>query len=136
MYTPGRHILSEFHESDRDIFGDPQRIKNLMNKAACVSGASILRSVFQRFDPHGVSGVVVIAESHIAVHTWPEYGYAAVDLVTRSERIDPWKAHRLLKNGLAAQSVSSKELRRGKIVEYEHINKDDEKLRRTSGRCL
>jgi len=111
----GYHLLIEFYGCGHDILNDVGKIKSLMDEAALVSGASIVESVFHRFSPHGVSGVVVIAESHLAIHTWPEHGYASVDLFTCGEEVDPWKAYEFLKKGLAPQSTSTKEILRGEI---------------------
>jgi S-adenosylmethionine decarboxylase proenzyme len=86
-----------------------------MEEAAITSGASIVQSVFHLFNPHGISGVVVIAESHLAIHTWPEYGYSAVDIFTCGEEVDPWRAYRYLKENLGAGSSSSVEMSRGEI---------------------
>lgn len=117
MSVLGCQILSEFYGCDRDILNHVGRIKELMNEAARICGASILGSVFHRFNPHGVSGVVVIAESHMAIHTWPEYGLAAVDLFTCGKGADPWQAQKFLAKGFDAQSISTKEIRRGEIME-------------------
>jgi S-adenosylmethionine decarboxylase proenzyme len=97
------------------MLNDVGKIKGLMDEAAAVSGASIVESIFHRYSPHGVSGVVVIEESHLAIHTWPEYGYAAVDLFTCGEEVDPWKAYEFLKKGLVPQSTSTQEIIRGEI---------------------
>ncbi|MFQ5582876.1 MAG: adenosylmethionine decarboxylase, partial [Calditrichia bacterium] len=86
-----------------------------MKRAALECNATILSSVFQTFNPHGVSGVVVIAESHLAIHTWPEYGYAAVDVFTCGETVDPWVATRFLQEALRAKKVSTVEMKRGEI---------------------
>lgn len=115
MRALGYHLLIEFYGCDHDLLNNVGKIKNLMDEAAIVSEASIVESVFHRFNPHGVSGVVVIAESHLAIHTWPEYGYAAVDLFTCGEVVDPWKAYEFLRKGLKPQSTSTKEILRGKI---------------------
>ncbi len=68
-----------------------------MRQAAEEAGATIVDSSFHRFLPHGISGVVVIAESHLAIHTWPEYGYAAIDLFTCGDEVNPWKAFEFLR---------------------------------------
>jgi len=115
MKSLGRHLLTEFYGCDREILNDPDRIKRIMEEAAITSGASIVQSVFHLFNPHGISGVVVIAESHLAIHTWPEYGYSAVDIFTCGEEVDPWRAHHHLKEKLKAGSTSTMELLRGKI---------------------
>ena len=83
--------------------------------AARVSGATIVSDTFHHFSPHGVSGAVIIAESHLAIHTWPEYGYAAVDLFTCGDTVDGEQAFRSLKDALGAEQVSTMELRRGMV---------------------
>jgi S-adenosylmethionine decarboxylase proenzyme len=116
MKSLGRHLLAEFHGCDCAILNDCDRVKQIMEEAAITSGASIVQSVFHLFNPHGISGVVVIAESHLAVHTWPEYGYSAVDIFTCGEEVDPWRAYHYLKEKLAAASTSTVEMFRGKIA--------------------
>ncbi|HUV46482.1 MAG TPA: adenosylmethionine decarboxylase, partial [Dehalococcoidia bacterium] len=69
------------------------------------------------FSPHGVSGVVNIAESHISIHTWPEYRYAAVDVFTCGDKVEPEEAAKLIVEKLEAQNHSVIELRRGIVVD-------------------
>ena len=115
MKSLGRHLLTELYECDCETLNDPDRIKKIMEEAAITSGASIVQSVFHLFNPHGISGVVVIAESHLAIHTWPEYGYSAVDIFTCGEEVDPWRACHYLKEELKAGSTSTVEISRGAI---------------------
>lgn len=115
MKALGRHILAEFFECDTQILNDSHLIEIYMKQAAIDCNATIINSVFQTFNPHGVSGVVVIAESHLAIHTWPEYGYAAVDVFTCGDTVDPWVATRSLKELLKAQSVTTVEMKRGEL---------------------
>ncbi|MBU1650990.1 adenosylmethionine decarboxylase, partial [bacterium] len=89
MNSLGRQILVEFYHCDAEKLNDERHIAKAMHDAAELSGATIVEEVFHMFSPHGVSGVVVIAESHLAIHTWPEYGYAAVDLFTCGDEIEP-----------------------------------------------
>lgn len=84
-----------------------------MKNAAIIAGATIVGSSFHRFLPYGVSGVVVISESHLTIHTWPEYGYAAIDLFTCGEDTDPWKAFEYLKQVFGAKRTQVFEHRRG-----------------------
>ncbi|WP_025321449.1 adenosylmethionine decarboxylase [Deferrisoma camini] len=109
----GRHILGEYYGCDPEVLNDPERVERLMKEAAVVSGATIVQSVFHRFSPHGVSGVVVISESHLAIHTWPEYGYAAVDLFTCGDSVNPWTAHHYLAENLGAERTETREVPRG-----------------------
>jgi len=69
-----------------------------------------------------VSGVVVIAESHISIHTWPEYGYAAVDIYTCGESTDPWRACEIVAEELKAQSVYVTQINRGIPAENKFIH--------------
>ncbi len=78
--TLGAHYLAEFYKCERDKINDPAFLERVMIEATRLSGATILNRFFHQFSPQGVSGVIVIAESHFAIHTWPEHGYAAVDL--------------------------------------------------------
>jgi S-adenosylmethionine decarboxylase proenzyme len=111
----GRHVLTEFYGCDNAILNDVDLIRTYMERATEIAGATIVQSVFHLFNPHGVSGVVVIAESHLAIHTWPEYGYAAIDLFTCGDEVDPWKAYLFLKDSLRAAHVSTMEMKRGQL---------------------
>jgi len=111
----GRHLLVEYHRCDPKILNDLEKIKKFMLEAASRSGATVLECSFHYFTPQGVSGVVVIAESHLAIHTWPEYGYAAVDIFTCGTRVDPWTAFHHLKSALDSKESSVNELIRGEL---------------------
>ena len=87
-----------------------------MRNAAKASGATIVTSVFHPFFPQGISGVVVIEESHLSIHTWPEYGYAAVDFFTCGDGL-PERAHEVLKEGLQAKTAEVMFVSRGAISE-------------------
>lgn len=115
MRALGRHLVVELYDCDPQILNDKERIEEIMTKAAEVSGATIVQKVFHVFNPHGVSGVVVIAESHLAIHTWPEYGYAAVDVFTCGSSVDPWKAYDYIKRELKAGYHSTMEMLRGEL---------------------
>jgi len=113
MGALGRHVLVELFGCTPGLLNDVVHIKKTMEHAARQAAATIINSTFHHFNPIGVSGVVVIQESHLAIHTWPEYGFAAVDVFTCGEGVDPWKAYRALKTGLAAQHGAAMELHRG-----------------------
>lgn len=115
MNALGRHILAEFFNCDREILNKSSEVEFFMKKAALACGATIVNSVFHTFNPHGVSGVVVIAESHLAIHTWPEYGYAAVDVFTCGNLVNPEKAIQSIQNSLKADTMESKEFIRGEL---------------------
>jgi S-adenosylmethionine decarboxylase proenzyme len=113
MKALGRQIVVEYYGCAPEVLNNVALIKRTMRDAALVSGATVVQEAFHLFNPHGVSGVVVIAESHLAIHTWPEYGYAAVDLFTCGEDVDPDRAFMHLKEKLQAATFSAMELKRG-----------------------
>jgi len=115
MKSLGRHILVEFHGCSAEILNDVPRIEQGMVHAAKAAGATIISSVFHHFSPFGVSGVVVIQESHLAIHTWPEYRYAAVDLFTCGNLVDPWVSYENLKVAFEAAHGSALEINRGQL---------------------
>lgn len=78
----GRHILAEMTGCPPEVLNDLAALESSFRECAVKGGATLVSSHFHHFSPQGVSGVVVIAESHITVHTWPEHGYAAVDVFT------------------------------------------------------
>ncbi|MCU7557842.1 adenosylmethionine decarboxylase [Macrococcus capreoli] len=121
LTTLGRHVLIEYYNCDKEILKDHDAIERIMNEAAVVSGATIVESCFHTFNPYGVSGAVIISESHLAIHTWPEYGYASVDVFTCGDSVDPWKAEDFLQTALKAELSDSFEMGRGmadKIEKY------------------
>lgn len=115
MLRLGKHYLVEYYNCDPVILDDQSSIQNILLDAALKCGATVLEYSFHKFSPQGVSGVVVIAESHISIHTWPEYGYAAVDIFTCGTKVDPWIAYELMKNSLSAKETMVREIERGEI---------------------
>lgn len=113
MRSLGRHVLVEFYGCKKERINELKFIESVMYGAAEYAGATVIDGVFHKFNPHGVSGVVVIAESHLAIHTWLEYGYAAVDLFTCGDEADPWDAFFYLNKKLEAESNTTMDLKRG-----------------------
>jgi S-adenosylmethionine decarboxylase proenzyme len=95
-------LLVEYTGCDCNVLDDLHRIEALMNEAARAAQTNIVASVFQPFVPQGVTGVVVVEESHLSIHTWPEHGYAAVDFFTCGDSLTE-RAHEVLAAGLKAQ---------------------------------
>lgn len=110
----GNHILVEFMNCDPSVMNDAASIEKDMVEAARKAGATVINSTFHHFSPYGVSGVVVIQESHLAIHTWPEWGYAAVDLFTCGE-MDAWISFDYLKKCFSSDSYSAIEIKRGSV---------------------
>ena len=113
MKALGRQIVVEYYGCNPVALNDVALIRRTMRDAAEASGATIVQEAFHLFNPHGVSGVVVIAESHLTIHTWPEYGYAAVDLFTCGDDVNPDLAFERLREELGADSCSAFEMKRG-----------------------
>ena len=114
MQALGRQILIEFYDCDKvRCLLNRDRIRQYMLEAACHAGATVISDTFHHFKPDGISGVVVIAESHISIHTWPEHRYAAIDVFTCGDSVDPWGVPRYLQEKLQAENVSSMEIKRG-----------------------
>jgi S-adenosylmethionine decarboxylase proenzyme len=110
--TRTRHLLAEYHGCNRAVLDDIRRIEALLRVAAKAAGATIVASVVHPFSPQGVSGVVVIEESHLSIHTWPEHAYAAVDFFTCGQGL-PEAAHEVLRAGLEAERAEVLVLDRG-----------------------
>ncbi|MDQ7821950.1 MAG: adenosylmethionine decarboxylase [Candidatus Eremiobacteraeota bacterium] len=113
MKAIGCHILAELSHCNKDSLCDVAGIKDIMVRAALEAKAEIRETAFHKFSPYGVSGVVVIAESHLSIHTWPELGYAAIDIYTCGDTTEPWRACYFIAEKLDAQDISVSEVKRG-----------------------
>ena len=113
MRSLGRHLLIELYNCDSKILNDVHKVEAIMVDAAKHARAKIVDVVFHTFNPHGISGVVVIAESHLAIHTWPEYNYASVDVFTCGTEINPWRAYTYASKKFKAQNMTAIEMKRG-----------------------
>ncbi|ADL07919.1 adenosylmethionine decarboxylase [Thermosediminibacter oceani] len=113
MKALGRHILAEIYDCDPNVLNDRDLIEEIMVKAALEAGAEVREVAFHKFSPQGVSGVVVISESHLTVHTWPELGYAAVDVFTCGDKVNPWDACNYIAEKFKANHMTASEVKRG-----------------------
>jgi S-adenosylmethionine decarboxylase proenzyme len=112
LQTRGQHLLIEFRGCKGPVLNDPDALQALMERAVEATRATIVNSVFHVFAPQGVTGVVVVEESHFSIHTWPEHGYVAVDVYTCGD-CHPQRAREVLRAGLAASSTESMLIERG-----------------------
>jgi len=112
----GRHFLLELKDCNREVLNDLNLLEELLQSAAKEAGATVLEKYFHHFSPQGVSGAVIIAESHLALHTWPEYGYAAVDIFTCGDSVKPEVALEMLIKMLESKDPTVVELKRGILV--------------------
>lgn len=109
----GRHILCESYGCDPEVLNDRKVVEQIMVDAALKTGAEVREVAFHKFSPQGVSGVVIISESHLTIHTWPELGYASIDVYTCGDHVDPWAAVNHMNEAFGATSVEAKEYARG-----------------------
>ena len=110
MDTMGRHVIAEMWDCNIDILNDMGKIEQIFVDAALKSGAEIREVAFHKFAPQGVSGVVIISESHLTIHSFPEHGYASIDVYTCGDIIDPNVACDYI-----AESLDSKRLERVEV---------------------
>lgn len=82
----GRHVIADFFECNTGFLNDVDCISEALDRASRTAGATVLRQFFHKFEPQGVTGVLILAESHLTIHTWPEFAYASVDAFTCSKR--------------------------------------------------
>ena len=113
MRSLGRHLLIELYNCDAKILNDVHKVETIMVDAAKHARARIIDVVFHTFNPHGISGVIVIAESHLAIHTWPEFNYASIDVYTCGTEINPWRAYNYLSKRFKAKNMTALEMKRG-----------------------
>ncbi len=113
MNALGKHLLLELKDCNKEVLNDLSYLKDTLLAAASECGATVLGESFHQFNPQGVSGVVVIAESHLFIHTWPEYGYAAADIFTCGNSVQSGKAAELIIERLAPNNHSIIEIQRG-----------------------
>jgi spermidine synthase len=116
MKALGKQILAEFFECSLEKINDPLLIETEMIKAAKKANMTVIKSTFHEFSPQGISGVIVLKESHLAIHTWPEYKYAAIDLFICGENVDPWLCFEHLKTVFCVGKYSFLEVDRGEFI--------------------
>ena len=108
----GRHCILELYQCDHEKLNDEAFIRTTITSSAKIAGATLINLVTHSFKPQGVTGLALLAESHISIHTWPEIGYAAIDVFTCGDHTMPEKACKLLFNDFLAQNFSFKNIER------------------------
>jgi S-adenosylmethionine decarboxylase len=122
MTTLGRHLIAEFYDCDESVIDDLDAVGQHLRAAAAAVGATVVGEAFHRYAPQGVSGTLLIAESHMSVHTWPEAGYVAVDIFTCGG-LDPRPGFKHLVGALGASSSRMHEILRGVEADVERGRK-------------
>ena len=102
--THGKHCILELYECDSFRLDDEAFIRTTITSSAKKAGATLINMITHPFQPHGVTGLALLAESHISIHTWPEVNYAAIDVFTCGDKTFPEKAcHIFIKEFLAKE---------------------------------
>ena len=109
----GHHYIVEASGCDPKIISSVDKVQQILVKAAEIAEAQVWSISVNRFPPQGVSGVIVISESHISTHTWPEYGYVALDFYTCGDSVDPEKAVFYAVGAFGASTSHITEITRG-----------------------
>ena len=120
LYALGTHLLVELRDCNPTILKNLDEVRDALVSAAKEAKATIVDISFHEFNPFGISGMVVIAESHLSIHTWPEYSYAAVDIFTCGDVIKPEVAAASLIERFESKNPSVVEMKRG-ILSHENI---------------
>ena len=113
METIGFHYVVEAAGCDEKILQDADRIRQIFLEAAKAGSMEVKASYFFKFSPTGVSGMIIVAESHISIHTWPEKRYAAIDVYTCGETADPETAVDYILDAIKAEYAHVSEIKRG-----------------------
>jgi S-adenosylmethionine decarboxylase len=109
----GIHTLVEYIDADREVLTFASRLEPILLEAVRLCGATYIDHRVNQFEPYGASGVVLIAESHLSFHSWPEHCYMALDLFTCSLSMDPREAIQYVAESISAGEVKSRVIDRG-----------------------
>lgn len=112
----GRHVLCEAFECDSDYLNDEKRICQILTAAAEVAKTELRDLMVETFTPYGITAVAIVSESHLSIHTWPELGYAAIDVFTCGDKSDPVAAAEFIARQLDSAFVTQNEIKRGVIL--------------------
>lgn len=117
MNVLGIHVLLELKECNPELLNDLDYIRESLLRAANDLGAHVVGESFHRFSPQGVTGILSIAESHISIHTWPEYCYAAADIFTCGSAFRPVDAAEVLIEKFESKESDITQVQRGMLSE-------------------
>ena len=107
------HLLLDMANCNKNILDNLKLIRETMKFAAQQSGAQIMGETFHKFTPVGVTGIISIAESHVSIHTWPEFNYAAVDIFSCGKNFDIEKCVRIIAEALECTDLNRRKIKRG-----------------------
>ncbi len=118
--TLGLHIVADLYEVNPDLIDREEDIRHLLETSVKVANLTKISSHFYQFEPHGATGVILLAESHISIHTWPEHKLATVDVFTCGDPSKAYKAMDYIINTLGAKRIEKRVFDRGIVQEKSH----------------
>ena len=107
-----KHLLLELYKCDYEKLNDESFLRCTLNRAAKLANATVLNLISNKFEPQGVTAIVLLAESHISIHSWPESNYSAVDIFTCGQNMMPEFASQYLIEALEAEEHSLRVIER------------------------
>lgn len=110
--TISRHIIADITSEDPFLFDDAELILEALTLAAKAAHATILKTAYHQFSPHGITAFLLLSESHISIHTWPELNKAAVDIYTCGDRTDPDAGLDIILDNLKSTCLSRQTIQR------------------------
>lgn len=113
----GKHLIMELWDCDKKALDNQEGVEKMLEDATNSCGATLICIRTHKFSPQGVTGVAVLAESHISIHTWPEIGYAAMDIFTCGEHVNPEDAVPAIRDFLKPSKFDVIDIKRGSMVE-------------------
>ena len=123
LNTLGLHVLLELRNCNKELLDQLEFVRDTLLRAANETGATVIDHIFHQFKPQGVTGVVAIAESHLCIHTWPEYGYAAADIFTCGEGFNPKEAAQIIIEAFECSDSEVTEITRGLLSSPELVQR-------------
>lgn len=118
----GIHVIAEFFGVEVEKISRVGPLREILEKVVSESGLKPIHSAFHQFEPYGVSGFFLLRESHLSVHTWPEYGYVAIDVFTCGSEKPAFRALGLLIKCLKPKSVEERVIRRDPFEKNRRIH--------------
>lgn len=113
----GTHIIIDLYGCPPSLLNQPEKVKDILLEAAKISNSTILHTKFHTFPTNGVSGIILISESHLSIHTWPECNYASIDIYTCGTKTFPQKAADFIIEKFKSKKPTIMKIERGVYAE-------------------
>lgn len=111
----GKHTLTDIYDVKNNCLDNIEEIKKIILESCKESNLHVVEFTFHKFEPYGLSGICILKESHLAIHTWPEYNFASIDAFTCGTMMNPTKVCNIIAKKLQSNNVETKEFDRGNI---------------------